>query len=106
MMLQDMKDPRVRMASISAVRLSRDLRSAKVMVSALGDEAERVAVIRGLHHAEGYLRGELGHRLESLKTIPRLRFELDESIAYSVRISSMLNELGGPRAAGDNEVPT
>lgn len=93
MMLIDMKDPRVRMASISAVRVAPDMRSARVMVSAVGEERERHAVVTALRHAEGYLRGQLGERLENLKTAPRLRFELDESIAYSVHISSMLREM-------------
>ncbi|MGH7723141.1 MAG: 30S ribosome-binding factor RbfA [Candidatus Dormibacteria bacterium] len=101
LMLVDMKDPRVRMASVSAVRLSRDLRSARVLVSAVGDERERHAVVSALRHAEGYLRGQLGVRLENLKTPPKLRFELDESIAYSVHISSLLRELGPPAAEGE-----
>jgi ribosome-binding factor A len=101
MMLVDMKDPRVRMASVSQVSLARDLRSARVMVSAVGDERARHAVITALRHAEGYLRGQLGERLENLKTAPKLRFELDESIAYSVHISSMLRELDTPAAEGE-----
>jgi ribosome-binding factor A len=110
LMLTEMKDPRVRMASISAVKVTPDMRSAKLMVSALGEERERHAVVAALRHAEGYLRGRLGERLENLKTAPRLRFELDESIAYSVRISSMLRGLDvqapGSDTAPDVEVVT
>jgi ribosome-binding factor A len=101
MMLVDMKDPRVRMASISEVRVARDLRSARVLVSAVGDERERHAVVSALRHAEGYLRGQLGERLENLKSPPKLRFELDESIAYSVYISSVLRDLEPPVGADD-----
>lgn len=93
-MVTEMKDPRVRMASISQVKLSPDLRSARVMVSAVGSDEERRAVVDGLRHAAGYLRAELGHVLENLKVSPRLHFELDESIAYSVKVSTMLRELG------------
>jgi ribosome-binding factor A len=93
LMVTEMKDPRVRMASVSRVRVTADLKSATVMISALGEEKERHLVISAMRHAEGYLRAELGHRLENLKTPPRLRFELDESIAYSVHISSMLREM-------------
>ncbi len=93
MMLIDMKDPRVRMASISEVKLARDMKSARVMVSAVGEERERRAVVTALRHAEGYLRGQLGERLENLKTPPKLRFELDELIAYSIHIASVLREL-------------
>jgi ribosome-binding factor A len=63
------------------------------MVSAMGSDEERRAVVDGLKHAAGYLRGELGHVLENLKVAPRLQFELDESIAYSVKVSTMLREL-------------
>jgi ribosome-binding factor A len=97
MMLVEMKDPRVRMASISEVKLARDLKSARVMVSAVGEERDRHGVVSALRHAEGYLRGQLGERLENLKTPPKLRFELDESIAYSVHISSLLRELAPAR---------
>jgi ribosome-binding factor A len=102
LMITEMKDPRVRMASISQVKLSRDLRSARVMVSAIGSDEERHAVVVGLRHAAGYLRGELGHLLENLKVAPRLQFELDESIAYSVKVSTMLRELESERAAQPN----
>jgi len=93
LMLTEMKDPRVRLASVSRVRVAPDLRSATVMISAVGEEPERHPRVDPLPPAEGYLRAELGHRLENLKSPPRLRFELDESIAYSVRISSVLREL-------------
>lgn len=96
LMVREMKDPRVRLASVSSVRVAPDLRSAKVMVSALGEHRERHAVVAAMRHAEGYLRSQLGGRLENLKVAPRLRFELDESIAYSVRISSMLRDMESP----------
>ncbi|MHB8718160.1 MAG: 30S ribosome-binding factor RbfA [Candidatus Dormibacteria bacterium] len=95
LMLTEMKDPRVRMASVSSVRMSRDNKSARVMVSASGSDSDRRQVVRALRHADGYLRAQLGQRLESLKTAPQLHFELDESIAYSVHISSVLRQLDG-----------
>ena len=104
LMVSGLKDERIRLATVSSVRLSADLRSARVMVSAVGSDAERETCVAALQHAEGHLRGELGHRLENLKTVPRLHFELDQSIAYSVRISSMLRDLGtSPDEAGDEE---
>ena len=93
LMLRDMKDPRVRLASITRVTVSPDLREARVMVSALGDDDERQSVVRALRHAEGFLRGRLGGRLESLRSSPNLHFELDESIAYSIHINTVLRDL-------------
>ena len=93
LMLREMKDPRVRLASVSSVSVSPDLREARVMISAVGEDAGRHEVVAAMRHAQGYLRAQLGDRLENLRTIPHLHFELDESIADSVRISSMLREL-------------
>lgn len=101
LMVTGMKDERIRLATVSKVEPSPDLRHARVLVSALGDDAGRHLVIAALAHAEGYLRGELGHRLENLKHVPRLHFELDESIAYSVRIGSMLTGLEPPGGWGE-----
>lgn len=103
LMVREMKDPRVRLASVSVVHVSPDLRSARVMISALGTEAEREGVLRGLRHAAGYLRSELGHRLENLKTVPSLRFEIDRSIEYSVRINALLREVVPRGAAAPEE---
>ena len=92
-MLTEMKDPRVHLASVSRVRIAPDLRTATVMISAVGDDPERHAVVAAMRHAEGYLRAQLGQRLENLKSAPHLQFQLDESIAYSVRMSTVLREL-------------
>jgi ribosome-binding factor A len=93
LMTREIKDPRVRLASVSSVDVSPDLRHARVMVSAVGEDRDRHDVVQALRHAEGFVRAQLGQRLENLRSIPRLRFELDESIAYSVRISSVLRDL-------------
>jgi ribosome-binding factor A len=97
MMLSEVKDPRVRFASISRVRCSPDLREAWLAVSAIGPDAERQNVVEALTRAEGFLRGRLGRRLENLRSIPRLHFELDESIAYGVRVSTLLRDLDRER---------
>jgi len=106
LMMREMKDPRVRLASVSSVRVTSDLREARVMVSAVGEDAERHAVVTAMRHAEGFVRAQLGNRLENLRFIPRLHFELDESIAYSVHISAMLRDLGAsPDDARPDEEP-
>jgi ribosome-binding factor A len=92
-MRRDLKDPRIGFASITEVRMSPDLRSARVRVSVLGDETEQKQTLAGLRSATGLIRHELGRRLENLKFSPELRFELDPSIEYSVHISKRLREI-------------
>ncbi|HEY7200035.1 MAG TPA: 30S ribosome-binding factor RbfA [Candidatus Dormibacteraeota bacterium] len=90
---RDLKDPRIGFVSITEVRMSPDLRSARVRVSVLGDQDEGQATLAGLRSASGLIRHALGRRLENLKFTPELRFELDPSIEYSVRISKTLREI-------------
>jgi ribosome-binding factor A len=90
---RDLKDPRIGFVSITGVRMSPDLRSARVRISVLGEETEQKNTLAGLRSAVGLIRHQLGRRLENLKVAPELRFELDTSIEYSVHISQRLREI-------------
>lgn len=98
---RELKDPRIGFMSITEVRMSPDLRSARVRFSVLGDQAEQRETLRGLISARGLIRHELGRRLQNLKYAPELRFELDPSIEYSVHISKMLREILPPGSDAD-----
>jgi ribosome-binding factor A len=90
---RDLKDPRIGFVSITGVRMSPDLRQARVRVSVLGTDEEQKATIKGLVSARGLIRHELGKRLQNLKFSPELRFELDPSIEYAVHINELLKEV-------------
>ena len=100
---RDLKDPRIGFVSITEVRMSPDLRHARVRLSILGDEEQQEQTLEGLRSARGLIRHELGKRLQNLKFSPELVFEIDPSIEYSVRISKQLREL---LPDGDEEPPT
>ena len=89
---RELRDPRVALATVNRVDVSRDLGYANVLVSALGTEEQREAAVRGLVSARGFLRRELAHRL-SLRATPELRFELDRGAEHSQRISDLLDGL-------------
>jgi ribosome-binding factor A len=90
---RELKDPRIGFVSITSVRMSPDLRQARVRVSVLGDPEAKAGSMKGLESAKGLIRHELGRRLQNLKFSPDLRFELDPSIEYSVHISQLLKEV-------------
>jgi len=92
-MRRDLKDPRVSMCSITQVKLSPDLRNATIRVSVVGEPDSQQAAVEGLQRARGFIRRELGARLTNLRFAPELRFELDLSIAYSVRVSQLLRDV-------------
>ena len=87
-----MRDPRVGFVTVTDVTVTRDLRHASVFVSVLGEEENRPAVLGVLKNAAGFVRSELGQRVE-LKHIPELRFKMDTSAEYGIRISSMLKKI-------------
>ena len=78
LLLTKIKDPRLNLVTITQVNISDDLRSARVYFSTVEGQERRVSVLAGFKSAAGYLRHELGHRLE-LRYTPELRFIYDES---------------------------
>jgi ribosome-binding factor A len=89
---REIKDPRIGFVSVIKVKTNKDLKSARVYISVYGEEEVQEQALQGLASAAGYIRSQLFRAL-SLKTVPKLTFVLDESIAYSARISSLLQEL-------------
>lgn len=92
LILRGVKDPRVGFVTITGVRVSADLRHARVYVVTheTGEEQERT--LEGLQSARGYLRGALGRRVR-LKYIPDLSFSIDETLEQGFRINEILKSL-------------
>ena len=89
---QHMKDPRIGFASITTVKVSNDLRHAKVFVSVMGDSTAQKETLTGLAHASGFLRHELAQRL-AIRYTPELAFQLDESIAHGAHVLNLINQV-------------
>ena len=94
LILREIKDPRIRLVSLTGVEVTSDLRRAVVRVSALGDDTQREEAVEALRHARGFLRTELSHRLRTRVT-PELIFELDRGAEHSQKISDLLESLNG-----------
>lgn len=93
LLLRDLHDPRVGMASVVSVHVTADLRHAVVRMSVLGDEESRRTTIETLTGARGFVRSQLAHRLRRMKIMPELTFELDRGAEYSQKISQILEGL-------------
>ena len=91
----DLRDPRVRMVTLTGIELSRDQSHAKVFFTVLGGEPEARETLEGLQRAAGFLRTSLAHRL-STRSVPELHFEYDESIERGVRLSRLIDEAVQP----------
>lgn len=95
-----LKDPRIGFATVTAVRISADLRHARVFVSVLGDEDARRRTMSGLDSAKPYLRAELGRQLRT-KYSPELVFELDHGADTAERLEELLEQARRSRARED-----
>ena len=101
LLLHGLRDPRLaHLVSITYVRTSVDLRHAQVFVSVMGSPQEKQEVMGGLHSAAAFLRRELTGRL-SLRTVPELRFVLDESIEEGERVLRLMDRLSDRERRGE-----
>jgi ribosome-binding factor A len=87
----EVRDPRVGLATITAVQTSPELDHAKVYITTLGDEEEREEILVGLRSAAPFIRKQLAGRL-SMRRIPELHFEADRVLAEAMRIEQLLRE--------------
>ena len=86
------KDPRVDgLCTVMKVDVSVDLRHAKVSVSVMGTEQQQKNTLIGLKNASGFIRREIGHRIE-LRYTPELTFILDKSVEYGIQIDQLIKK--------------
>lgn len=92
MLAGELKDPRISaQGSVTEVRVSPDLKHARIYVSVLGSAAEQNSTLEGLLAAAGYVRHEIEERLR-LRRSPEIHFVLDHSEEYGQHIEELLRE--------------
>ncbi|MBR0366506.1 MAG: 30S ribosome-binding factor RbfA [Clostridia bacterium] len=91
--IRSLKDSRIPlMTSVVAVHVTNDLRYAKAYISVMGDEAAQKKAMEGLRSAAGYIRREIGKRVD-LRYTPEFIFELDKSIEHGSHIDKLLKNI-------------
>lgn len=94
--IQRLKDPRIGFVTVTAVRVTPDLSSARVFVSVLGSPEEQSETMAGLESAKPFLRAEIGRQVR-LRYLPELVFHRDEGPELAERIEQILHGLNDPR---------
>lgn len=89
----EIRDPRVGMASVTSVKVSRDLAHAEVFLTLMGKSttAEAEEGIAALNKAAGYLRNLLAKNI-NLRTTPKLKFTYDDSVIKGQYLSSLIDD--------------
>ena len=101
---RDVDDPRIGFATITDVETAPDLRHARMLVSVIGQPAERTATLAAMGRAMPFVRHELGKRLR-LKRIPEFHLELDDTVERGTRVLQLLSELEEGRVPDDIPLP-
>jgi ribosome-binding factor A len=98
------KDPRLQMAVVTGVKMSRDIKTAIVYYSVSGDENTKAQVARGFQEAQGYIKRTLAGRL-GLRYMPEIKFFYDESIEYGAHIDNLIRSIHSDEGNGTGNIP-
>lgn len=93
LLLMEVTDPALHDVTITSVELDAELEYANVYVNALGDETRQKEVLRGLTRANGFLRREVGKRIQ-LRRTPYLRFHWDTTLQAAESIDRVFRKIG------------
>jgi ribosome-binding factor A len=93
LLLREARDPRLREVTVTAVRMTPDLRVARVYVRTLADPTAADATLAALGKAAPFLRGAVARAL-GLRVVPELRFEYDTVPDQARRLEELLDDTG------------
>lgn len=99
----EIKDPRIHpFTSVVEVEVAPDLKTCKAWISVLGDEEAVKNTLAGLRSAEGYIKNQLARKI-NLRNTPEIRFIMDQSIAYGVSMSKLIDDVNKDLTDRENE---
>ncbi len=89
--LHKVQDPELGLVTITNVKVTPDLKIAKVYISIL-DKSKREYVMNHIESLKGFLRTELAHRVR-IKNTPELNFYLDDTLDYVEKMEELFNKI-------------
>jgi ribosome-binding factor A len=92
MLATEVRDPGIGLITLTRVKVTADLSLARVYWTILGDKVERAKTAKALERTSGYLRHLLAGRM-SLRRVPEIKFQFDESVAAQDRIEQILLDI-------------
>lgn len=88
-----LKDPRIdSLTSVTHVKTSNDLQFVNIYVGILGDESKKRDVLEGLNSAKGFIRREIGNRVD-LRHVPEPSFYLDEGMENVLYMNELIDSV-------------
>ncbi len=91
-LLKKIKDPRLDMAVVTGVKMSRDIKTARIYYTITGGDRAKKDVQQGFEEAKGYIKRVLAQQL-GLRYMPEIKFFYDESIDYGSNIETLIKRI-------------
>jgi ribosome-binding factor A len=89
---RDIGDPRLKMATITEVEVSRDLKLARIYFTTPSDKNKKEAAIKGFRSARGFIKRILAQEID-LKYMPDIKFIYDNSLEYGAHIDELIKSI-------------
>ena len=102
LLMKKVRDPRVKGATLTGIRLSNNLRLARVYYSVIGDEEDIMRTQAGLDSAKGFIKREMGFRVD-LKYMPEIVFTHDPSLEKGNSLDKLFKKLESGGSADVSE---
>ena len=90
--IQRLKDPRLGFVTVTGVRITADLRKARVFYTVLGEDRDHKATRAALRSATPRLRSVVGKEIR-MKVTPELEFAEDDAVARGDRVEELLERI-------------
>jgi ribosome-binding factor A len=99
-LLRELQDPKLGLVTVTRVVLDREFTQCKCYWSVIGDAQQRQRSHGALQRARGFVQREVGKDLHT-RTVPRLEFVFDESIAGAIKMQTLLDSVRSEREAAE-----
>ena len=91
-LLLEIKDARIGFVTVTRVRLTQDLKIARIYYTAIESSVKKNDIQKGLDSASGYIRKLVAQRMK-IKFTPEIKFYFDDTLEESLRVEKILDEL-------------
>jgi len=95
-------DPRIKFVTLTKIRVSSDLKYAKIYITILGDENHKEKCLKGLKNATNFIRGEIGRELE-IRYLPEIHFIIDKDMEYQYKMLKVVSEINQEQSVKKNK---
>ncbi len=100
----ELKDPGIGFVTVTQVKVSDDLKHAKIFYGVLGDDEAKKESSSALRRACGFVQHEIGRRLR-LKYTPEICFLFDSSVEYGAHIELLIDKIHQSEGPTEDELP-